>query len=71
MRAHLADNNGFRVFGSAGATHLPYAKRQARCAAAEYSVDFVYHSRPHYQTYATARIYIQSFIWVQGSDEYE
>jgi hypothetical protein len=60
-----------------------------RAAAREYGFDFVYQSRPNWETYSNlldfARLVrqdlrdlrprdmvdIQSFLWVQGSDEYE
>jgi hypothetical protein len=60
-----------------------------RTAAAEYGYDFLYRSRPNWDTYSNlldfARLVradlgdlrprdmidIQSFLWVQGSDEYE
>ena len=70
-------------------THIFLKPNVTRAAAREYGFDFVYKSRPSWETYAnllqfadTVRrdlrdlkprdmIDIQSFLWVQGSDEYE
>jgi len=69
-------------------THIFLKPNVTRLAARAYGFDFVYRSRPNWETYASllefARtirrdvrdlrprdmIDIQSFIWVQGSDEY-
>jgi hypothetical protein len=69
--------------------HIFLKPNVTRRAAKEYGCDFIYHSRPEWETYASLlafaeRIHkdlrdmrprdmidIQSFIWVQGSDEYE
>jgi hypothetical protein len=68
--------------------HMFLKPRVTRAAAAEYGFDFVYASRPGWETYASLLdfaervrrdlrdlrprdgIDLQSFIWVQGSDEY-
>lgn len=70
-------------------THIFLKPNVTRTAAREYGFDFVYKSRPSWETYAnllqfaeTVRrdlrdlkprdmIDVQSFLWVQGSDEYE
>lgn len=75
-------------FLAAPATHVFLKPNVTRLAARRYGVDFVYRSRPDWETYAsllgfaeTVRrdlrdleprdmIDVQSFIWVQGSDEY-
>lgn len=69
--------------------HIFLKPTVTRRAAEEYGFDFVYRSRPRWETYASLlqfadlirndlrdlrprdMIDIQSFIWVQGSDEYE
>jgi hypothetical protein len=72
--------------------HIFLKPNVTRCAAEQYEFDFVYHSRPEWETYASLiafaeqirrelrdmrprgprdMIDIQSFIWVQGSEEYE
>ena len=69
--------------------HIFLKPNVTRLAAKEYGYDFVYKSRPNWDTYVsllqfaeTVRrdnrdlkprdmIDLQSFIWVQGSDEYE
>jgi hypothetical protein len=69
--------------------HIFLKPNVTRVAAAEYGFDFMYKSRPNWDTYQsllsfaeTVRrdvrdlrprdmIDLQSFIWVQGSDEYE
>jgi hypothetical protein len=69
--------------------HMFLKPNVTRIAAHEYDVDFVYKSRPNWETYASLlsfanhvrrdvrdlrprdMIDLQSFIWVQGSDEYE
>jgi hypothetical protein len=70
-------------------THIFLKPNVTRTAAREYGFDFVYKSRPSWETYANLlqfaevvrrdlhdlkprdMIDIQSFLWVQGSDEYE
>ena len=70
-------------------THILLKPNVTRAAAQEYGFDFVYKSRPSWETYANLlqfaevvrrdlrdlkprdMIDIQSFLWVQGSDEYE
>jgi hypothetical protein len=79
------------VFGfiAAPERHIFLKPNVTRVAAAEYGFDFMYKSRPNWDTYQsllsfaeTVRrdvrdlrprdmIDLQSFIWVQGSDEYE
>jgi hypothetical protein len=69
--------------------HIFLKPNVTRIAAHEYGFDFVYRSRPNWETYASLlsfanevrrdvrdlrprdMIDLQSFIWVQGSDEYE
>jgi hypothetical protein len=69
--------------------HIFLKPNVTRRAAAEYGADFLYRSRPEWETYASLLAFaaqvrrdlrdmrprdmidIQSFIWVQGSDEYE
>jgi hypothetical protein len=69
--------------------HMFLKPNVTRIAAHEYEVDFVYKSRPNWETYASLlsfanhvrrdvrdlrprdMIDLQSFMWVQGSDEYE
>ena len=69
--------------------HIFLKPNVTRIAAREYGFDFIYKSKPSWETYSslfdfadTVRhdladleprdlIDIQSFIWVQGSDEYE
>jgi len=69
--------------------HIFLKPNVTRRAAKEYGFDFVYSSRPNWDTYASLlsfaeqvghdnadlrprdMIDLQSFIWVQGSDEYE
>lgn len=69
-------------------THIFLKPNVTRTAAREYGFDFLYKSRPSWDTYASLlefagvvrhdlrdmrprdMIDIQSFIWVQGSDEY-
>jgi len=68
--------------------HVFLKPRTMRAAAQAYSFEFIYHSRPSWDTYASLlefadvirrelrdlrprdMIDIQSFLWVQGSDEY-
>ncbi len=70
-------------------THIFLKPNVTRRAANEYGFDFVYHSKPEWETYTSLlgfadrirrdlrdmkprdMIDIQSFIWLQGSDEYE
>jgi hypothetical protein len=70
-------------------THIFLKPNVTRLAAQAYGFDFLYRSRPNWETYASllafaARVRrdvrdlrprdmidLQSFIWVQGSDEYE
>ena len=69
--------------------HIFLKPNVTRRAANEYGFDFVYRSKPEWETYASLLAFagqirrdlrdmrprdmidIQSFIWVQGSDEYE
>lgn len=69
--------------------HIFLKPNVTRIAAREYGFDFVYRSRPNWETYTSLKqfaetvrrdnrdlaprdmIDLQSFIWVQGSDEYE
>jgi hypothetical protein len=69
--------------------HMFLKPNVTRRAARSYEYDFVYRSRPNWETYASLlqfadqirrdtrdlkprdMIDLQSFIWVQGSDEYE
>lgn len=69
--------------------HIFLKPNVTRIAAHEYDFDFVYKSRPNWETYASLlsfanhvgrdvrdlrprdMIDLQSFMWVQGSDEYE
>jgi len=69
-------------------THIFLKPNVTRLAAKKYDYDFVYGSRPNWDTYTSLRdfaervrrdtrdlsprdmIDLQSFIWVQGSDEY-
>ena len=69
--------------------HIFLKPNVTRIAAHEYGFDFVYKSRPNWETYASLlsfanhvrrdvrdlrprdMIDLQSFMWVQGSDEYE
>jgi hypothetical protein len=69
--------------------HIFLKPNVTRVAAREYGFEFVYRSRPNWETYqslldfaGTVRrdnadlrprdmIDLQSFIWVQGSDEYD
>jgi hypothetical protein len=68
--------------------HIFLKPTVTRVAARKYGFDFIYHSRPTWETYASVlsfaetvrrdvrdlrprdMIDLQSFIWVQGSDEY-
>jgi hypothetical protein len=70
-------------------THIFLKPKVTRLAAREYGYEFVYESRPSWETYESLLgfaevvrtdlrdlqpqdlIDIQSFLWVQGSDEYE
>jgi len=70
-------------------THIFLKPNVTRLAAKKYDYDFVYGSRPNWDTYTSLRdfaervrrdtrdlsprdmIDLQSFIWVQGSDEYD
>lgn len=70
-------------------THVFLKPNVTKIAAREYGFDFLYRSRPSWDTYASLlnladtvkrdlrdlrpadMIDIQSFLWVQGSDEYE
>ena len=76
-------------FIAAPDAHIFLKPNVTRRAANEYGFDFVYHSRPQWETYASLLAFaevirrdlrdlrprdmidIQSFIWVQGSDEYD
>ena len=69
--------------------HIFLKPNVTRLAAKKYDYDFVYGSRPNWDTYMSLRdfaervrsdtrdlsprdmIDLQSFIWVQGSDEYD
>jgi hypothetical protein len=69
-------------------THIFLKPNVTKIAAAAYGFDFIYRSRPNWQTYASVLAFaaavrrdvadmkprdlidIQSYIWVQGSDEY-
>ena len=69
--------------------HVFLKPRVTQAAAKEYGFEFVYRSRPNWETYASLLAFaervrrdlrdlrprdmidLQSFIWVQGSDEYE
>lgn len=75
-------------FIAAPATHVFLKPNVTRLAARRYGFDFVYRSRPDWETYASLLAFgeavrrdlrdlrprdtidLQSFIWVQGSDEY-
>jgi hypothetical protein len=70
-------------------SHIFLKPNVTRRAANEYGFDFIYRSKPQWETYASLLAFadrirrdlrdmkprdmidIQSFIWVQGSDEYE
>ena len=54
-------------------THLFLKPNVTRTAAQTYGFDFRYASRPNWETYASLldMIDLQSYIWVQGSDEYD